>query len=138
MISMVVYKTWNLQEENFEKKQIFPLCLNAISIIINRKANYLYQLGGELYDFRKLPPNDWCPRGRTAYLGNMFTSRDYRRKGLASQILNLLVQKAKSKKCERILLNTNDMGKELYKKMGFDFSSTAMALYPFGIINEYD
>ena len=80
------------------------------------------------------PPNDWCPSGKTAYIGNMFTCIDYRKRGIATKILNLLVEKAKNRNCERILLNTSEMGKELYKNIGFDFSPTAMAFFPFGII----
>lgn len=102
-----------------------------VEIFVAVDNEEIIAMGG--INYFDLPPNDWCPRGKTAYLGNIFTCRDYRLRGLASQILNLLVEQAKNKKCERILLNTSDMGKELYKKKGFDFSPTAMALYPFGI-----
>jgi hypothetical protein len=46
------------------------------------------------------------------------------------------VEQAKSRKCERILLNTSNEGMKLYLKYGFDVSPTAMAMYPFGIIPE--
>lgn len=81
-----------------------------------------------------LPPNDWCSSGKTAYVGNVFTIPSYRRKGIAKEILKLLIEDAKERSCERILLNTSEQGEKLYKEIGFEFSPTAMAFYPFGII----
>ncbi len=80
------------------------------------------------------PPNDWCPNGQTAYIGNMYTTLPFRKKGIASHILDQLVGEAKSRGCERILLNTTDMGRPLYEQHGFEGSPTAMACFPFGII----
>jgi len=85
-------------------------------------------------NFFSLPPNDWCPGGKTAYVGNMYTLPDYRRRGIATRILTHIIDEAKSRSCERILLHSTDIGRKLYEKFGFDDSSTAMALYPFGII----
>lgn len=85
-------------------------------------------------NFFSLPPNDWCPNGKTAYIGNMYTVPTFRKRGLASRLLTLVVDEAKSRGCERILLNTTDIGRHLYEKHGFDISPTAMALYPFGIM----
>ena len=93
--------------------------------------NEIIAMGGLTYYV--LPPNDWCPSGRTAYIGNMYTIPDYRRKGIATKLLSLLVDEAKENCCERIFIAT-DMGKPLYEKYGFVNSNTAMAYYPFGII----
>lgn len=87
-------------------------------------------------NFFALPPNDWCPSGKTAYLGNMYTLPAFRRQGIAAHLLALLIDEAKDRQCERILLNTTDMGRPLYKKLGFADSPTAMALFPFGIISQ--
>jgi predicted N-acetyltransferase YhbS len=48
-------------------------------------------------------------------------------------VIEKIVEEAKLKKCERILLNTSKMGEKLYSKFGFEHSPTAMAYYPFGI-----
>lgn len=85
-------------------------------------------------NFFSLPPNDWCPSGKTAYIGNMFTTPQYRNQGIASGLLELIIDEAKKHNCERILLNTTEEGKSLYERYGFELSPTAMALYPFGII----
>ncbi|MDF2942156.1 MAG: acetyltransferase, family [Herbinix sp.] len=84
-------------------------------------------------NFFVLPPNDWCLNGKTAYIGNLYTLPDYRKRGVASCLLDLTVTEAKRNNCERILLNTTEKGRSLYEKYGFEKSLTAMALYPFGI-----
>ena len=73
--------------------------------------------------FFNLPPNDWCPDGKTAYIGNMFTLTDYRKQGIATKILSLLVEEAETLGCERILLNPTDMGKPVYGKYGFELAN---------------
>lgn len=73
------------------------------------------------------PPNDGCPCGKTAYIGNMYTLSAYRRQGIGQ---HLLMEEAKRDGCERIQLVTSDMGRPLYEKAGFAASGTAMAHYP--------
>ncbi len=80
-----------------------------------------------------LPPNDWCINGKSAYLGNLFTIKEYRKLGIASELLNRLVDEAKSIGCERILLHSTEMGRSVYEKFGFENSEGAMAYYPFGM-----
>ncbi len=88
-------------------------------------------MGGAAY--YTLPPNDWCPSGKTAYIGNVYTVPAFRRQGIASRLLSLIIEEAKENLCQRILLNASDMGRPLYEKFGFAGSPTAMAMYPFGI-----
>lgn len=94
--------------------------------------NRIVSMGG--VNFFSLPPNDWCPNGKTAYIGNMYTLPDHRHQGIATCILTRLVDEAKNRDCQRILLHTSDMGRPLYEKFGFDASPSAMAFFPFGII----
>lgn len=84
-------------------------------------------------NFFSFPPNDWCPSGKTAYIGNVYTLPDFRKKGIGSNVVFYLIEEAKLHQCERILLNTTEMGRTLYEMHGFEDSSTAMAFYPFGI-----
>lgn len=90
-------------------------------------------VGMGVVNFFSLPPNDWCPSGKTAYIGNLYVLPEFRRKGIASELLNCLVEEAKKRECQRILLHTTEMGRPLYEKFGFGASPTAMAFYPFGI-----
>ena len=86
--------------------------------------------------FFALPPNDWCPGGRTAYIGNLYTDPAFRGRGIATRLLSLLLQEAKERQCERLLLNTTEAGRPLYEKFGFESSPTAMAFYPLGISHD--
>lgn len=83
--------------------------------------------------FFLFPPNDWCPGGKTAYIGNMYTSPDCRGQGIAARLLSSLIGEAKERGCERILLHATESGRPLYEKFGFAESPAAMAYYPFGI-----
>ncbi len=103
----------------------------SFSAWVAEEGGDIIAMGGAAYF--TLPPNDWCPGGKTAYIGNMYTLPSFRRKGIASRLLALIIEEAKENLCQRILLNTSDMGRPLYEKHGFADSPTAMALYPFGI-----
>lgn len=59
------------------------------------------------------------PTGRKAYIMNMYTNPEYRRKGIALKTLDLLVEDAKAKGITAISLEATDMGKSLYEKYGF-------------------
>lgn len=83
-----------------------------------------------------LPPNEWCPNGRTAYISSLYTLPEYRGKGIARHLIAINIEEAKKNDCQRILLNTTDMGKSLYEQFGFEMSETAMAYFPFGKYSE--
>ena len=57
------------------------------------------------------------PTGRKAYIMNMYTNPEYRRKGIALKTLDLLVEDAKAKGITAISLEATDMGKPLYENM---------------------
>ena len=59
------------------------------------------------------------PTGKKAYIMNMYTKPEYRRKGIASKTLDLLVTDAKSKGITAISLEATEMGRALYTKYGF-------------------
>lgn len=59
------------------------------------------------------------PSGRKAYIMNMYTAPEYRRKGIAYKTLDLLVGDIKSRGISSISLEATDMGRPLYEKYGF-------------------
>lgn len=103
---------------------------NSLVVWIAEDGEKIIAMGG--ISFFRLPPNDWCPAGKSAYIGNLYTALEYRRQGIAARLLEKLMEEGKAAGCERILLNTTDMGRGLYEKFGFKTSPTAMAYYPFG------
>lgn len=80
--------------------------------------------------FFALPPNDWCPEGKTAYIGNLYTLPAFRGQGVGTGLLSLIVEQARARGCERVLLNATELGRPLYERYGFEDSPTAMAFYP--------
>ena len=73
--------------------------------------------GGISY-FRVMPTYH-NPSGNKAYIMNMYTNSDYRRLGIATKTLQLLVADAKEKGVQAISLEATDMGRPLYEKFGF-------------------
>ena len=73
--------------------------------------------GGVSY-FRVMPTYH-NPSGEKAYIMNMYTAPEYRRKGIAFKTLDLLVRDAKERNIKAISLEATDMGRPLYEKYGF-------------------
>ncbi len=69
--------------------------------------------------FFQVMPTYHNPSGNKAYIMNMYTAPDYRRKGIAHQTLDLLVQEAKQKGITAISLEATSMGRPLYEAYGF-------------------
>ena len=69
--------------------------------------------------FFRVLPTCHNPSGRKAYIMNMYTDPDYRRKGIAREVLSLLVREAKNKGITAISLEATEDGRPLYEKFGF-------------------
>lgn len=69
--------------------------------------------------FFRVMPTYHNPTGRKAYIMNMYTHPDYRRKGIALHTLELLVQEAREAGITHITLEATDMGRPLYETYGF-------------------
>lgn len=119
-------------ERNTERYLREGLKDGSFSGWVATSGDEIVAMGGQA--FFALPPNDWCPGGKTAYIGNMYTLPGFRGQGIATRLLALVVDEAKQKGCERILLHA-DMGRPIYEEFGFQNSDTAMAYFPFGIRN---
>lgn len=76
------------------------------------------------------PPNRKCPSGLTGYITNMYTLPEYRRQGLGTRIFRLTVEEARSLGCDRILLNSTEMGRHMYEQMGFTAAENMMQFFP--------
>ena len=79
--------------------------------------------------FFRVMPTYHNPTGRKAYIMNMYTNPEYRRKGIAMKTLDLLVGEAKKKGISVISLEATDMGRPLYEKYGFVKMNDEMELY---------
>lgn len=69
--------------------------------------------------FFQVMPTYHEPTGRKAYIMNMYTDPRYRRRGIATHTLELLVGEAKKKGVGHISLEATAMGRPLYERYGF-------------------
>ena len=65
------------------------------------------------------PPYFGCPSGKIGLLSSMFTNPDYRRKGVAKELLSRVVKDAKDYGCGAVQITASDMGVKLYADFGF-------------------
>lgn len=69
--------------------------------------------------FVEKPPYFGCPSGKIGLLSSMFTSNDYRRQGIAKELLSRVVNEAKEYGCGSVQITASDMGVLLYSDFGF-------------------
>ena len=69
--------------------------------------------------FVEKPPYFGCPSGRIGLLSSMFTHPDYRRKGIAKELLSRVIEEARTYGCGTVQITASDMGVLLYTDFGF-------------------
>ena len=68
--------------------------------------------------FVEKPPYFGCPSGKMGLLSSMFTDPDYRRKGIAKELLSRVVEEARTYGCGTVQITASDMGVLLYTDFG--------------------
>ena len=76
-------------------------------------------IGTSGMSFVEKPPYFGCPNGKIGLLSSMFTNPDYRRKGIAKELLRRVVEEARIFGCGTIQITASDMGVKLYTAYGF-------------------
>ncbi|MBO4688810.1 MAG: GNAT family N-acetyltransferase [Clostridiales bacterium] len=69
--------------------------------------------------FVEKPPYFSCPTGRIGLLSSMFCDPDYRRQGIARELLSRVVEEAREYGCGAVQITASDMGVLLYTSFGF-------------------
>ena len=69
--------------------------------------------------FVEKPPYFGCPSGRIGLLSSMFTDKEYRRRGIAKELLTRVVNEAREYGCGTVQITASDMGVLLYSDFGF-------------------
>lgn len=78
--------------------------------------------------FVEKPPYFSCPSGRIGLLSSMFTDPDYRRMGIAKELLSRVVEEARAYGCGCVQITASDMGVLLYTDFGFVKNGNFMQL----------
>ena len=76
--------------------------------------------------FTEKPPYFTCTTGKLGILSSMYTDPDYRRKGIATELLDRVVKEAKDHGCGTIYITASDMGVKLYESYGFKHNGNFM------------
>ena len=76
-------------------------------------------IGTSGMSFVEKPPYFGCPSGKIGLLSSMYTDPDYRRKGIAKELLSRVIKDAKVYGCGMIQITASEMGVKLYTDFGF-------------------
>lgn len=76
-------------------------------------------IGTSGMSFVEKPPYFSCPSGKIGLLSSMFTEPDYRRMGIAKELLHRVIEEARKYGCGTIQITASDMGVKLYTAYGF-------------------
>ena len=76
-------------------------------------------IGTSGMSFVEKPPYFSCPTGRIGLLSSMYTNPDYRRQGIAKELLRRVVEEARAYGCGTVQITASDMGVLLYSDFGF-------------------
>ena len=68
---------------------------------------------------RTLPPSHSRPRGREAYVLNMYTVPEHRGKGIGNDLLQRCIAFAREHGCDRISLHGVSGARSMYERIGF-------------------
>lgn len=83
-------------------------------------------IGTSGMSFVEKPPYFACPTGRIGLLSSMYTDPDYRRRGIARELLGRVVDEARAYGCGAIHITASDMGVKLYTAYGFKHNGNFM------------
>ena len=83
-------------------------------------------IGTSGMSFVEKPPYFTCPSGKLGLLSSMYTNPDYRRMGIAKELLDRVVNEARNYGCGAVHITASDMGVKLYTAYGFKHNGNFM------------
>lgn len=83
-------------------------------------------IGTSGMSFVEKPPYFGCPTGRLGLLSSMYTNPNYRRRGIAKELLNKVIEEARAYGCGAVHITASDMGVKLYTAYGFKHNGNFM------------
>jgi GNAT superfamily N-acetyltransferase len=96
------------------------------NIILAEHENLI--IGTGIVFYYDAVPSSFNPWGKNAYITSMFVNENYRRRGIATNILDKLIQISKPKGYHVFILQESEMGRGLYEKYGFHEGRKGMIL----------
>ena len=96
-----------------------------VAILVFEKDKFV---GAGGVSFYAVMPTFHNHSGQRAYIMNMYTAPDYRRRGIAYHTLDLLIAECRKRNICQITLEATQDGKYLYEKYGFSKMNDEMEL----------
>ena len=85
-------------------------------------------IGCASMSYIRIMPTFSHPTGKRAHLMNVYTRNEYRRKGIARKMCEMLIGDAWNRGATEISLDATTMGRPLYESLGFKSTSEGMVL----------
>ena len=85
-------------------------------------------IGCASISYIEIMPTFSHPTGKRAHLMNVYTKEEYRRQGIAREMVELLIEDAKKKGATEISLDATEAGRPLYESLGFSPSEECMVM----------
>ncbi|WP_455618134.1 GNAT family N-acetyltransferase [Eisenbergiella sp.] len=108
-----------------EKKQITDQLINYLGRNIDETFTaILAEINGEIVSTAYLsisekPANPSFITGKIGTILNVYTKPQFRKQGISTKVLAMLIDKAKKYNISKIELSATEMGKSLYERLGF-------------------
>ena len=83
-------------------------------------------IGTSGMSFVEKPPYFSCPTGKLGLLSSMYTDPNYRRMGIAKELLHRVVEEARNYGCGAVQITASNMGVKLYTAYGFKHNGNFM------------
>jgi len=100
-------------------KEYFTRALNE-DLFVSYIAEYENNpIGFSGMVIREQPGNFQIPNGKTGYILNMFTVKEFRNSGIGSLLFQELIDEAKQRDLDKIELHATKDGEPVYRKYGF-------------------
>ena len=97
-----------------------------IAFVCEHDRQIIATVGVTLFE---IMPTTKYRNGKVARLMNMYVSPFYRKRGIAKELLNRVIEYAEEHKIGKIMLNPSHMGKSLYENYGFQRLSDEYIFY---------
>lgn len=107
-------------------KQYFLHGDGTTALAIDDSTGAPQTVGNATLCYTNMLPTFSHPGGKRAHLMNVHVEKEFRRKGIARRMIELLVDEAKERGVTEISLDATDDGRKLYEAIGWHKNSEAM------------